>query len=69
MILRMAPDTSPNFESAIGGPVDLDEIEAKLDAVEVALVRLENGTYFTDEVTGKPLDEQLLISNPIARRS
>ncbi len=69
MILRMAPDTSPNFESAIDGPLDLDEIEAKLDAVEVALVRLENGTYFTDEVTGKPLDEQLLISNPIARRS
>lgn len=69
MILRMALDTSPDFESASGGAPDLDDIEAKLDAVEVALVRLEDGTYFTDEVTGKPLDEQLLISNPIARRS
>lgn len=59
MILRMADDTSP----------DLDDIDASLNAVEVALVRLENGTYFTDEITGKPLDEQLLISNPIARRS
>lgn len=59
MILRMADGTSP----------DLDEIDARLDAVEVALVRLEDGTYFTDEITGKPLDEQLLISNPIARRS
>lgn len=55
----MADDTSP----------DLNDIDASLDAVEVALVRLENGTYFTDEITGNPLDEQLLISNPIARRS
>jgi len=69
MILLMAHDTSPNLGTASDGSPDLDDIDARLDAVEVALVRLENGTYFTDEVTGKTLDEQLLISNPIARRA
>ena len=69
MILPMAHDTSPNPETSTVGPTDLDEIDARLDAVEDALVRLEDGTYFTDEVTGKPLAEQLLISNPIARRA
>ena len=69
MILLMAHDTSPNFKTASNKPLDLDEIEANLDAVEVALMRLENGTYFSDEITGKPLDEQLLSDNPIARRS
>ncbi|MEO5975333.1 MAG: hypothetical protein ABIQ38_09065 [Ilumatobacteraceae bacterium] len=65
----MAHDTSPNPETSTVDQTDLDDIDARLDAVEVALVRLEDGTYFTDEVTGKPLDEQLLISNPIARRA
>jgi hypothetical protein len=69
MIVPMAHDTSPNsgFESA--NLLDLGVIDAELDAVEIALVRLDNGTYFTDEITGKPLDEQLLIKNPIARRA
>ncbi len=69
MILLMAHDTSPNPETSTVDQTDLDDIDARLDAVEVALVRLEDGTYFTDAVTGKPLDEQLLISNPIARRA
>jgi hypothetical protein len=68
MILRMAHHTSPNFGTTSASPLDLGDIDVKLDAVEVALVRLENGTYFTDEITGKPLDEQLLTNNPIARR-
>lgn len=69
MILFMAHDTSPNFGIASNIPLDLDEIDANLDAVEVALVRLENGTYFSDEITGKPLDERLLSESPIARRA
>jgi RNA polymerase-binding transcription factor DksA len=69
MLLFMADDSMPNLEFTSDGQPDLDEIDACLDAVEIALVRLENGTYFTDEVTGKPLDERLLISNPIARRA
>ncbi len=69
MIVRMVNDTSANLEPSSERSLDLDEIEAQLDAVEVALVRLEDGTYFTDEVTGKPLDDQLLSANPIARRA
>jgi len=69
MIPVMANDTSPNFGTASNSALDLDEIHTNLDAVEIALVRLENGTYFSDEITGKPLDEQLLSDNPIARRS
>ena len=69
MIVAMAHDTltEPGSESA--NALDLDGIDAELDAVEVALVRLENGTYFVDEITGKPLDDQLLAKNPIARRA
>ena len=69
MIVAMAPDTSRNPGPETADSLDLDEITVEFDAVEVALVRLENGTYFTDEITGKPLDEQLLIANPIARRA
>lgn len=69
MILLMAHDTSPNFGTTSSSPLDLAEIDTNLDAVEIALVRLENGTYFSDEITGKPLDEQLLNDNPIARRA
>ncbi|MEO8362926.1 MAG: hypothetical protein ABI570_00900 [Ilumatobacteraceae bacterium] len=65
----MLNETSASLESASERSLDLDEVEAQLDAVEVALVRLEDGTYFTDEVTGKPLDDQLLSANPIARRA
>ncbi len=48
---------------------DLNEIEADLDAVDAALERLEAGTYFTDEITGQQLSEELLTNNPIARRA
>ena len=69
MIVRMVNDTSANLEPASERSLDLDAVEAQLDAVDVALVRLEDGTYFTDEITGKPLDDQLLSANPIARRA
>ena len=69
MIVAMAPGTPRNPGPETADSIDLDKITAELDAVEVALVRLEDGTYFTDEITGKPLDEQLLITNPIARRA
>lgn len=52
----------------IDGP-DLDAIEADLAGVEAALTRLDAGTYFTDEVTGEVIDEDLLAANPLARRA
>jgi len=37
--------------------------------VDVALKRLDAGTYFTDEVTGAPLDPAWLAEHPLARRA
>ena len=48
--------------------VDLDRIERDLEGVEAALARLDDGTYWTDELTGAPLPEALLASDPVARR-
>lgn len=50
------------------GP-DLNAIEADLAGVEAALTRLDAGTYFTDEVTGQALADEVLAANPIARRA
>ena len=47
--------------------VDLDAIADDLDDVERALQRLDDGTYWTDEVTGEPLDDELLARSPISR--
>ena len=49
-------------------PLDLDAIERDLADVEVALARLDAGTYWTDEVTGSPMPQDLLAANPTARR-
>ena len=49
-------------------PVDLDRIERDLGGVEVALARLDDGTYWTDEITGEPLADELLAADPVARR-
>jgi hypothetical protein len=48
--------------------VDLDRIAQDLVDVEVALQRLDEGTYWTCEVTGGPLPDDLLASDPVARR-
>lgn len=45
-----------------------DRIEADLADVEVALARLDAGTYWTDEVSGEPLADSLLAERPTARR-
>ena len=50
-------------------PLDLDGIERDLADVEVALARLDAGTYWTDEVTGEPLPAELLAQHPTARRA
>jgi RNA polymerase-binding transcription factor DksA len=49
--------------------VDLDAVERDLAAVEVALERLNEGTYWTDEVTGEPIPEHILADDPTARRA
>ena len=60
-----APQAQPDVAPA--DVLDLDGIAADLAGVEIALARLEAGTYFTDEVTGEPLPEEFLVANPTAR--
>jgi RNA polymerase-binding transcription factor DksA len=47
----------------------MDAIERDLADVEAALARLDAGTYWTDEVTGQPLSDELLARRPLARRN
>lgn len=49
-------------------PLDLDGIERDLADVEVALARLDAGTYWTDEVSGAELPAELLATHPTVRR-
>jgi RNA polymerase-binding transcription factor DksA len=56
------------MSDATDPPLDLDAIEQDLADVEVALTRLDAGTYWTDEVTGADLPHDLLVANPTARR-
>ncbi len=49
--------------------LDLDAIGRELAGVEHALRRLDEGTYWTDEVTGAPIPLEILESNPTARRA
>lgn len=52
-----------------GTRLDLDAIERDLADVEVALSRLDAGTYWTDEVTGAPIADETLATNPVTRRA
>ncbi|MGB8860440.1 MAG: hypothetical protein WCC60_14340 [Ilumatobacteraceae bacterium] len=49
--------------------LDLDGIERDLADVEVALARLDAGTYWTDEISGDALPAEMLASRPTARRN
>ena len=64
------PETRPaEGEADEGDAVDLDAIAADLSDVERAMERLEAATYWTDEVTGAPLDDAFLADHPTARRA
>lgn len=47
----------------------MDAIERDLADVEAALSRLDTGTYWTDEITGQPLSDDLLARHPLTRRN
>ena len=60
---------SPGTSQTSGATeLDLDVVERDLAAVETALQRLSDGTYWTDEVTGEPIPEPVLAADPTARR-
>ena len=63
-------DLDAGLEGVEGLEVDLltlASIEAELDEVERALVRLDDGTYGRCEVCDTPLDEAELVDVPMAR--
>jgi RNA polymerase-binding transcription factor DksA len=62
----MSETASP--ATASPAPIDLDGIERDLAAVETALQRLDAGTYWTDEVTGETIADEVLAVDPTARR-
>jgi DnaK suppressor protein len=47
---------------------DLDAIAFDLAEVEVALARLDAGTYWTCEITGEPIPAEVLAARPTTRR-
>ena len=59
--------TEPTHEES--ATIDLDAIERDLADVEMALSRLDAGTYWVDEITGQPLPHAVLEANPLARRN
>lgn len=63
------PDEQDQSHAAhqAGTPLDLDAIERDLADVEAALVRLDAGTYWTDESSGEPLSDEVLAQRPTAR--
>jgi RNA polymerase-binding transcription factor DksA len=63
-----APMQRAMFAPTGGLDRELDLMEQELAAVEVALVRLDAGTYWTCEVTGAPLPDHLLAAHPASRR-
>ncbi len=52
-----------------GPGIDLDRIEADLAGVETALARLDEGTYWTCEVTGAEIPAERLAADPTTRRA
>lgn len=63
-------DVSPTTEreEPADAPVDLAAAERDLAAVEAALQRLDAGTYWTDEVTGAAIPDDVLAADPLTRR-
>ena len=46
----------------------LDEVTAELGAVESALSRLEDGSYWTCEMCAAPIEAEALESDPLTTR-
>lgn len=61
--------SSDDRDDRAAGQLDLDVLERELEDVETALTRLDDGTYWIDEVTGRRLPDDLLADQPTARTS
>lgn len=71
-------DTEPGVEAATPTPTeaalapvtepDLERIAGDLADIEQALDRLSDGSYWTDEITGETIPDEVLAEDPTARR-
>lgn len=63
--------TDATEPEGVGDPGDpnLESIAADLADAEQALDRLADGTYWTDEVTGEPLSDDVMTEHPTTRRA
>lgn len=62
------PSERQRYIERVHGP-DLDAVGRDLADVERALARLDDGTYWTDEVTGERIPDVVLERNPATRRT
>jgi RNA polymerase-binding transcription factor DksA len=67
--MSSVPQPEEPSADELAGQSSLDELAEDLAGVEQALERLEDGTYWTDELTGDPLPDELLEADPTARRA
>jgi RNA polymerase-binding transcription factor DksA len=58
-------DAEPSTAATSG--IDLDAIQRDLEGVQTALDRLNEGTYWTDEVTGAIIPNEILDAFPLTR--
>lgn len=61
----VGPDAEPSIATAPG--IDLDAIQRDLEGVQAALERLNEGTYWTDEITGDIIPDEVLDAFPLTR--
>jgi len=64
-----SPQPDDTVNDTINDTIDLDAIEADLDGVQLALGRLADGSYWSDEVTGAPIPVEVLDADPLVRRA
>ena len=63
------PPVRPPDADTTPEPLELVAIERDLAAVEAALPRLDDGSYWVDETTGDPIPDAVLAADPVARRA
>jgi RNA polymerase-binding transcription factor DksA len=58
----------PESTSAPVAEPDLERIAGDLADIEQALDRLSDGSYWSDEITGETIPDEVLAEDPTARR-
>ena len=48
---------------------ELERLAGDLEGVGAALARLDSGEYWTDEISGEAIDDEVLAGDPTARRN